>query len=719
MTRSKRTANRSALCVCRGMVLLAAVGLPGSLAAGLPAPDDLVAVEGPLRRAAAIGGRQTEDAPTGATVYLNEASSLFRSAANPNFVYESLTLAPNGAPPAIRYVESGFIVNTATTLLLRVRFWDQFNAGASPVNSGQLGTTQLYDFGGTPFAPGAYATDHLPVTPPIDSATLPIPLVDADVGIELTYLDRTTGLPVSGGAVTVAFAGGGVTIGSSPDEYFRDANGTGQFEPTDSRSFGGPPGLANFYLHLEGNESPNPSVVDPGIDLLMTPPGGSTFDNQDLYALGAYLDFDNSGNPCVPEASACDPFQDICNTSIQTGIVFQGQPLGSTNPALAPTDTIVRRLGSASVPNPGDSADVPIEIMALSLRSSSPITATYSDGAGGSVDTLWDVRVCLSDNPQSTGTMVITKGECPGEGGTFTSSLHVLAKLIFTPVPDGGATCPGPYTFDFGVMAFPPITFSALGHWLPTAPAALGLIENRSGGSRVDGNCDGVLDPPLPRTSNFHAGVLVPSCPDDPCQDPRPPVARVIVEHSQLTAHAVLPSGQPGPDQDGDGLPDTADDCPGFHEPLPQDTDNDGLGDDCDNCPQVCNPEGLDEDQDGFGDACDCAPGDPMDPPAEVSGLRIGSNKRTIAWDPTPGAVAYDVVRGDLAALPVGLGGGDEACLGSGVPAPTLADPLIPAGGFFYVVRGKGACGAGSYGRTHRNPGPPLNGPRRNTTTCP
>ena len=61
-----------------------------------------------------------------------------------------------------------------------------------------------------------------------------------------------------------------------------------------------------------------------------------------------------------------------------------------------------------------------------------------------------------------------------------------------------------------------------------------------------------------------------------------------------------------GVDTDGDGIPDSADNCPNVYNPDQKDTDHDGIGDACDNCPRVSNPGQADNtDQDGLGDACD------------------------------------------------------------------------------------------------------------------
>ena len=60
-----------------------------------------------------------------------------------------------------------------------------------------------------------------------------------------------------------------------------------------------------------------------------------------------------------------------------------------------------------------------------------------------------------------------------------------------------------------------------------------------------------------------------------------------------------------GPDTDGDGVSDAADNCPTVANAAQTDTDADGVGNACDNCPAVANADQADEDGDAIGDVCE------------------------------------------------------------------------------------------------------------------
>ncbi len=58
-------------------------------------------------------------------------------------------------------------------------------------------------------------------------------------------------------------------------------------------------------------------------------------------------------------------------------------------------------------------------------------------------------------------------------------------------------------------------------------------------------------------------------------------------------------------DTDGDGIPDTGDNCPTTANVSQADMDGDGVGDACDNCPSDPNPDQLDINHDNWGNACE------------------------------------------------------------------------------------------------------------------
>ena len=306
----------------------------------------------------------------------------------------------------------------------------------------------------------------------------------------------------------------------------------------------------------------NASVsINQGIDLFTTPPGGAT--RQDFSSMPLPPGFFDPGS---------DPFEGT--------VVFQGQPLGTQPPGIfGPTDTIVQR--SAGVTLPGPSNTIPIEIVALSLVSVNPITVTYSNGTNPE---LWNVRVNLSSNaPQPRGSMTIKPGPCTNEGGTFSATLPVMPKFVFTRQHDFVER-----TLDFGAVFAPPVQFQTLdGHWLPFDPGF--NIIHAVPGILVDHDGDTNTPPvgPLPGSSNdFFPGLRSTHC-KLLCADSPGFLKRMTHEQALLAAHGVLPAQPPSLDTDGDGIPDDADNCPTVYNPLQEDADYDGAGDACDSPPRL------------------------------------------------------------------------------------------------------------------------------------
>lgn len=82
-------------------------------------------------------------------------------------------------------------------------------------------------------------------------------------------------------------------------------------------------------------------------------------------------------------------------------------------------------------------------------------------------------------------------------------------------------------------------------------------------------------------------------------------------------------------DQDGDGVPDSTDNCDAVMNPDQRDHDLDLFGDACDRCPHLASTNDPDGDMDGVGDACDPRPTNnadrrvgwyPFDDPSEING---------------------------------------------------------------------------------------------------
>ncbi len=220
-------------------------------------------------------------------------------------------------------------------------------------------------------------------------------------------------------------------------------------------------------------------LIDAGVDFLTT---GS----------GSYADFAVDPLP----AGFFDPGSDAFTGRVE----FTGDPLvQSAGDPIAPTDTIVVRQAPADLPQCPSSATVPIELTALGLVSSEPITVTF----GAASPELWDVVASVSGQAPSNGTMTV-RFECSGGGGSFDSTLNVLPRYVFTRRSDGATRVldPGPTKI-----------FQTTGaHWVESLSDGVGVLQ-AGPGVTVDGDNDGSPDFPLTLgSSNFFPGFQVSPC---------------------------------------------------------------------------------------------------------------------------------------------------------------------------------------------------------------
>ena len=275
-------------------------------------------------------------------------------------------------------------------------------------------------------------------------------------------------------------------------------------------------------------------IVQSGSDAWTTPPGHSS---QDF-----------SGNP-IPAGffgPGSEPFGGE--------IPFVGVPI---DPALLGSiDTLVNRLQDANLTGPGSSATVDIQIVALNLVSSDPITVVTNGNP-----TLWDVQVTLGNCPQGIGSMTITQNDV--HGGNFDSVLPVTPLFVFTPVGGGS-----PVQLN-GCNVNPPIVINM------TATDAswtfgVGCINRIFYGAILPGL--------LPSTPNFAAGHI---------WNPLSIKCECLLtpEEAQLAEHGVYPARwDDQSDLDGDEIPDVCDNCWLIPNQDQADADFDLIGDACEMC---------------------------------------------------------------------------------------------------------------------------------------
>jgi hypothetical protein len=130
-------------------------------------------------------------------------------------------------------------------------------------------------------------------------------------------------------------------------------------------------------------------------------------------------------------------------------VLLQGIPLSIDGTA----DTVVRRLADAHVLAVSSQDTIPIEIIALHLRSVQPITVTYN---GGQNPQTWIVDMTVPPSPpQLQGQMTIFHSV--SGGGTFDAILPVQPLFTFTNVANPGDVrqATAPQAFQLAVQGAP------------------------------------------------------------------------------------------------------------------------------------------------------------------------------------------------------------------------------------------------------------------------
>jgi len=181
-------------------------------------------------------------------------------------------------------------------------------------------------------------------------------------------------------------------------------------------------------------------------------------------------------------------------------IAFAGAPI-VTSPAdvLGKTDTVVERLADTTFVN--NVATVSAIVRAVSFKGTAPISVS---GCAGS--SLWDVKV-VAGGSQSTFTLTISRASSTATSGTFSGSLPVNAKIVFT--QQGG----GPSVSTSQLVTFK--TQSA--NW--THQTGTGGV-NYGSSLQIDNDGDGFANFTVPGTSNFSPGwcpFTLPGCSGPPC----------------------------------------------------------------------------------------------------------------------------------------------------------------------------------------------------------
>lgn len=174
----------------------------------------------------------------------------------------------------------------------------------------------------------------------------------------------------------------------------------------------GPALVMSFVSSCPDSAAPSPDDILPGSDLWQS-------------VSPTTVEF-GMGTPPIPAGffgPGSEPFEGT--------VTLEGSPLGGTplcDGLSGGTDTLIERRGPARLdPTDGDDT-IPVEMVALSLRSIDPIQV--------GPDSFFDVLVDLAPNERQAGAMTITRTH--PDGGTFDCEMFIQPRFIFTKTDDPG-----------------------------------------------------------------------------------------------------------------------------------------------------------------------------------------------------------------------------------------------------------------------------------------